>query len=346
MEQPPKHPDAPWHQDPALKGHFHPECPDDLQALFFFPETKAKEKIWVRLHKVAEEIQGYQGELLNQPHSTDSLKKGEFVYLRKSPGLPKPVYVSPSMKEDLIEWTMCCQQCGFDMLFHPVKQLAARQFPDAPMGSVPIAFGTRCPLCKQAMLVELKEAKGIVSDPASNQLDKDVHFSGTFSKPEGEWQEAWFPLQGTGELQFQEDGMYIKGPKAQHNPPNDNFFWAVVLILGLGLLTRYKLYPELHPAFLFGACTILVGLARWWTTPKQQNHPQENESYIIPWDNVIQIMQNIEMPKVVIIEIKHHKPEGFLHFAPDRGAQALLTAFRHRQKLLHLLKKEQSKNTQ
>src|SRR5688500_16205668 len=39
----------PWREHPLLRGHFHPEHPDDIEATFVLLAHKTLEKMWVRL---------------------------------------------------------------------------------------------------------------------------------------------------------------------------------------------------------------------------------------------------------------------------------------------------------
>lgn len=146
---------TPWRSDPALAGRFHPQAPDDLEALFFFVEARQVEKMWVRLDAVDDEIGGYSGNLLSTPYARGAgVAAGSRVAIRCTPGAGDPVWVSDATRANLRAWRSPCEACGFDLLFEPVEVIASRQFPSAPPDWAPLAFTTRCPLCGGTMMAE------------------------------------------------------------------------------------------------------------------------------------------------------------------------------------------------
>jgi hypothetical protein len=147
----------PWRRDPSLSGKLHPEFPDDLEVRFYFPVERALEQMWVRVTGVDVQISGYTGQLLNQPNTPGELRAGSVVSFRVVRGVPNPVWVTRPARENLLAWTTRCRTCGFDMLFEPVADVARKQFPTAPRGTIPVMFTTRCPLCAQTMTVEQRD---------------------------------------------------------------------------------------------------------------------------------------------------------------------------------------------
>ena len=147
---------TPWRDDPRLAGHFHQSQPDDIEANFVLLKQKTIEKMWVRItapvRASAVDI-GFMAELLNQSHHVPEFKPGAKVFVRPSKSHPPLLQVPRVAVDNLREWTTVCEGCGFDLLFIPVADLAKMQFPNAPAGSVPVRFTTRCIMCQQTMHV-------------------------------------------------------------------------------------------------------------------------------------------------------------------------------------------------
>lgn len=145
----------PWRADEALVGHFHPQMPDDIEATFVLHKHRKLERMWVRLERPIPGI-GYEGTLINTSHFEPGLAQGRSVLVRASRSHPPLMYVPPEAARNLEEWTSTCEKCGCDLVFIPVEDLARMQFPDAPKGSVPVRFTTRCLLCMGTMHVYRK----------------------------------------------------------------------------------------------------------------------------------------------------------------------------------------------
>lgn len=141
----------PWRSDPALSERFHPDYPDDLRVEFFF--GAAAETMWVRTTGVNREVNGYEGELMNQPYSNESrLASGDLVIYRAVRGMLNPIWVDPDARAHLGRWTSECTECGFDLLFESAEAIAGRQF-DIQDGMKMDMFTTRCRRCGGRMLV-------------------------------------------------------------------------------------------------------------------------------------------------------------------------------------------------
>ncbi len=94
-----------WHEDLALKGHFHPEYPDDLQILvhegsFRFTNTKP-EVMWGRLlariettHRDGSTTHAYKATLLNQPKQLKTVQVGQEILLVAYPAYRFPIRVT------------------------------------------------------------------------------------------------------------------------------------------------------------------------------------------------------------------------------------------------------------
>ena len=148
----------PWRSDPNLKGRFHPEFPDDLQALFYdyesIPRRPDREMMWVQLtRQVTAGV--YEGTLLNQPNELTGVRQNDQVMIRVAPGMSYPVYLPTRAARDRDGWGALCQKCGFDMLPCPPAGLIDTQFPNRPedgQGEMQM-FTTRCWACGQTMMV-------------------------------------------------------------------------------------------------------------------------------------------------------------------------------------------------
>jgi len=148
--------ERPWRDDPAMQAFAHADLPDDFQATFYFWPGNRAEQMWVSLRTADPAVKGYAGELLNQPHTPNTLERGATVSIRVAPGASAPMWVSPVMRANLARWKVRCNACGFDMLMAPADYIASEQFPNAPDGCVPVAFTTRCNLCGETAMVETR----------------------------------------------------------------------------------------------------------------------------------------------------------------------------------------------
>lgn len=158
--KPPSSDDRAWRSDPALRGRFHPQCPDDLEGLLFFPLARQVERVWIRLESVDAAIGGYAGQLLNTPHAPPAqhgsvaLAAGKPVGLRVTPGSKDPIVIPPDVRANLLAFRGACEACGWDLLLEAAESVWRRQFPDAPAGASPVAFTTRCAMCGGTQALE------------------------------------------------------------------------------------------------------------------------------------------------------------------------------------------------
>lgn len=162
----------PWHQDPALVGRFHPQAPNDLQVVVHDGEPRrtqrGPEACWVRVDRVYGTLPSplappdgtppilpaqvnwqqrtiYGGTLLNQPTHLQTLKLDDPLGFVFTPGLPHPLYVSPAYAQERGEWAITpCNKCGADQALDPPSVMAKTRFPQAPAGSMPVAFTAQC----------------------------------------------------------------------------------------------------------------------------------------------------------------------------------------------------------
>jgi hypothetical protein len=162
--------DAPWRNDPLLAGQFHPQFPDDTQALVHDGDPRrmrrGPELCWVRFQRVARaptrrlltleragtEIEPsrhvYVGELLNQPHTLKSVKRGDRIKVISVHGLPHPLHVTDDYLTEREGWAISpCDRCGATEVFDPPSVMAKVRFPDAPAGAAIESFTSFCSMC-------------------------------------------------------------------------------------------------------------------------------------------------------------------------------------------------------
>ena len=165
--------EAPWRTDPLLAGKFHPQFPDDTQVLVHDGDPRrtrrGPELCWVRIQRVdraptrrlvePSEIEPsrhvYIGELLNQPHTLQSVKRGERIKLISVHGLPHPLHVTDDYLREREEWAISpCDRCGATEVFDPPSVMAQVRFPDAPKDSVIEQFTSFCSVCGGVQLLK------------------------------------------------------------------------------------------------------------------------------------------------------------------------------------------------
>ncbi len=157
--------DAPWRHDPLLTGKFHPKHPDDIQALVHDGDPRrmrrGPELCWVRIQRVdraptrrlAEtDVEPsrhvYIAELLNQPHTLQSVKRGERIKLISVHGLPHPLHVTDDYLRERESWTITpCSKCGMTECFDPPSVMVKVRFPEAPPDAEMMAFTSFCSHC-------------------------------------------------------------------------------------------------------------------------------------------------------------------------------------------------------
>jgi hypothetical protein len=159
-------PDArsPWHEDPLLAGKFHAQYPDDIQTFVHDGDPRrmrrGPELCWVRIKKVdrapTRQVRAdyepsrhvFVGELLNQPHTLTTVKKGDRIKLISVHGLPHPLHVTDDYLREREDWTITpCDRCGASECFDPPSVMARVRFPDVPPDQVIQAFTSFCSHC-------------------------------------------------------------------------------------------------------------------------------------------------------------------------------------------------------
>ncbi len=183
-----------WRTDPNLAGKFHPQHPDDIEVMVHDGEPRRTQRTpegcWVRVSSVAGSLRMpmamsgadapptpgtpvqwsertiYAGTLLNAPHQLTTVREGAAIQFIFAPGMPHPLMVTPQYLSERSSWAFApCNGCGADQGLDPPTVMGKTRFPDAPGGSVPIAFSAKCPCGGMMMLsmVELPKAGGAAS---------------------------------------------------------------------------------------------------------------------------------------------------------------------------------------
>ncbi len=148
----------PWRSDPVLAGRFHPEYPDDLQAIVHnggprFTDKPA-ELIWVTV--IGKHGKAYRGKILNQPHGLESVKQGDEILFLAVAAAEHPFQVSDKYLTERDDWVIKpCSKCGFAELFDAPSDLVKKVFPN--VGKNPNeemeAFTSFCPMCGGVQVV-------------------------------------------------------------------------------------------------------------------------------------------------------------------------------------------------
>lgn len=177
-----------WRADPSLQGKFHPQYADDIEVIVHDGEPRrtkrTPEGCWVRVNAQAgalripqappgtqppvpaasvqwSERPIYSGTLLNKPHGLTTVREGSTVQFVFAPGLPHPLMITPEYQRERPGWLFVpCNGCGADQGLDPPTTMARTRFPDAPGGSIPIAFTAFCPCGGTMMLTMLDLPRG------------------------------------------------------------------------------------------------------------------------------------------------------------------------------------------
>jgi hypothetical protein len=157
-------PESPWHLDPLLAGKFNAQSPDDIQAFVHDGDPRrtrrGPELCWVRILRVDRAptrpvVADYEpsrhvyiGELLNQPHTLESVKKGDRIKLISVHGLPHPLHVTDDYLREREQWKITpCDRCGASECFDPPSVMASVRFPEASPVQEIMAFTSFCSHC-------------------------------------------------------------------------------------------------------------------------------------------------------------------------------------------------------
>ncbi|MEJ7602550.1 MAG: hypothetical protein WKG01_31955 [Kofleriaceae bacterium] len=171
-----------WRSDPALQGRFHADFPDDVQVIVHDGEprrtNKPPEACFVRITDIVGSLRMphappgaappvpasalqwterpvYRGTLLNQPHNVTSVRANHPIEFVTAPGLPHPLHITPQYAQERAQWCITpCTGCGGDQTLDPMTTMARTRFPDAPGGSIPVAFSAFCP-CGGTMMLAM-----------------------------------------------------------------------------------------------------------------------------------------------------------------------------------------------
>jgi hypothetical protein len=157
-------PESPWHRDPLLDGKFHANHPDDIQTLVHDGDPRrtrlGPELCWVRIVRVdrapTRRVDAayepsrhiYIGELLNQPHTLQSVKRGDRIKIISVHGLPHPLHVTDEYLHEREQWRITpCDKCGASECFDPPSVMARVRFPNASPDLEIQKFTSFCSYC-------------------------------------------------------------------------------------------------------------------------------------------------------------------------------------------------------
>ena len=197
---------TPWRTDPALQGRFHADFADDLQVMVHDGEPRRTQRppeaCFVRVTGVAgvlriphappnaqppvpasvlqwTELPIYRGTVLNAPHNLTTVRQSQSIEFVAAAGLPYPVQITPQYAQERSQWCITpCSGCGGDQTLDPMTTMAKTRFPDAPGGSIPIAFSSICP-CGGTMMLAMADVPRAPAPPST---------SGDGAKP---WWKFW-----------------------------------------------------------------------------------------------------------------------------------------------------------
>lgn len=164
-----------WHKDPLLAGKFHANHPDDIQTLVHDGDPRrtrrGPELIWVRILKIDRaptrrvtatyepSRHVYVGELLNQPHTLQSVKRGDRIKLISVHGLPHPLHATDDYLREREDWQITpCDKCGASECIDPPSVMASVRFPDASPDLEISKFTSFCPHCGGIQLLSRIDA--------------------------------------------------------------------------------------------------------------------------------------------------------------------------------------------
>jgi hypothetical protein len=170
--------DAPWRHDPNMRGKFHKDFPDDIQALVHDGDPRVMrrgpELCWVRIQRVdraatrpvtdviadhEKQRAVYIGELLNAPHTLQSVKRGDRLKLLSVAGMPHPLHVTDAYLQERLQWEITpCDKCGATETFDPPSVMAKVRFPNAPVDAMIAAFTSICSHCGGMQQLTLLDA--------------------------------------------------------------------------------------------------------------------------------------------------------------------------------------------
>ncbi len=146
----------PWRVNPKLKDKFHPEYPDDIEAIVhegFRVSDSKPEQMWIRVQEFDGSI--FKAILLNQPFQLKNLKQGDKCLFILEPKLGVLVRVTTEYLNDIKMWEITpCDKCSNSTLFDPPSRIMHAAFPGLPEGATTEGFTTFCPFCGGVIIVK------------------------------------------------------------------------------------------------------------------------------------------------------------------------------------------------
>ena len=142
---------ADWRNDPALKGRFHPQDPDDIEVLIHDGHPglneKSPERAWVRVR--GRRGNAWKGTLLNQPFHLSSIRQGDEVLFIAPKGGQYLVQVTEQYLRERREWHVgACSKCGMTETLGPPSELLAHTNVPAAQRDGVRKLTAPCPVCE------------------------------------------------------------------------------------------------------------------------------------------------------------------------------------------------------
>jgi hypothetical protein len=185
-----------WRYHPTLVGRFHPDCPDDIQAVVHdggprFTD-RTPEIVWVRITGMSQQPFGpvFTARVLNQPHNLQTVAQDQTVQLLAPDEFTLLVMATDRYLADRAEWSISyCPSCGLSELFDAPSELQRKIFPQVPADAVMETFTTFCPACRQVMIVSKRKD----DEPYVKRLEVNADSRQPFQPPPAKrkWWQFW-----------------------------------------------------------------------------------------------------------------------------------------------------------
>jgi hypothetical protein len=167
---------SPWRNDPALKGKFHPEYPDDIQVIIHGGGRRIAqhpaEGMWVRV--IGSESGVYTGIILNTPIGLTNVRQGSAIKFIMPLVGEHPILVTDKYLAERDHWIIHpCKKCGFAELYDAPSDFIRVAFPNQSQDEIQIMFTYKCVKCPNGLqVVENKDVPAEAKPPLSRPHKK------------------------------------------------------------------------------------------------------------------------------------------------------------------------------